>query len=315
MVGGTGFVGTALRDLFDKTGEDSVTFTTSGLNSNSRRSFKSVNYEVVTWNILNECELDPNFDLVFHAATPASALLNSSDPDQMLNIIVTGMENLIKFLSGHRNQPTVLFTSSGAIYGSDTSLVENIKEDSPVMLDLHDQGSAYATGKRKAEAMLAQATESGICLGIIARLFAFSGSHLPRDRHFAIGNFVDDAVQKEKIVIRSNGSSIRSYLDERDLANWLLAIAQRGVPDRVYHVGSERAITIRDLALLVSKRYELMTGIVSPVKILGQTSSLDGISRYVPSTFQTRKELKLSETISLEDSIDSMLQSAISESF
>jgi dTDP-glucose 4,6-dehydratase len=229
----------------------------------------------------------------------------------MLNIIVKGMENLIKFLSRHKNQPTVLFTSSGAVYGSSTNSVENIKEDSTVTFDLHDQVSAYATGKRKAEAMLAQATTSGICVGIIARLFAFSGSHLPRDRHFAIGNFIDDAVTKKKITIRSDGSSIRSYLDQWDMAQWMLTIANHGDPRHIYHVGSERAISIGDLATLISKRYELITGEIVPIEILGQSSPLDGVSRYVPSTAQTRKELGLSETISLESSIDSMLQAAI----
>jgi hypothetical protein len=56
-----------------------------------------------------------------------------------------------------------------------------------------------------------------------------------------------------------------------------------------------------------------MTGDEIPVEILGQSSPLDGVMRYVPSTFQTRKEMGLSETISLENSIDSMLQAAISQ--
>jgi dTDP-glucose 4,6-dehydratase len=175
------------------------------------------------------------------------------------------------------------------------------------------QSSAYADGKRGAEAMLREATDSGICTGIIARLFAFSGEHLPRDRHFAIGNFVESAITMKKIIVRSDGLSIRSYLDERDMAHWLLSIAQKGTSSQIYHIGSERAISIRELAYLVAERCELMTGVKIPVEILGHSSPLDGVSRYVPSTVQTREKLGLSETISLESSIDSMLLATISQ--
>lgn len=313
VVGGTGFVGSALTDLLQSSGVDSLTLTASGLNPESLRPLGDHNYNLVTWNILDECDLDPNFDLIFHAATPASALLNSEDPDQMFKIIVKGMENLINFLSRHRNNPRVLFTSSGAVYGSNNNSYAEIKEDSAVIVDPLNHESAYAAGKRKAEMMLSEATKSGICTGIIARLFAFSGGHLPRNRHFAIGNFVEDAVLRKKIVIRSDGSSIRSYLDQQDLAFWLVTIAERGVPEHIYHVGSERAISIRDLAFLVSERFELLSGNKTAITILGESSPVDGVSHYVPSTVRTRNELGLLETISLESSIDSMLQTAMSE--
>jgi len=313
IVGGTGFVGSSLLGVLQSSKQDSVTITASGLKPDSNRLMGNNHYKIARWNILEECELDPNFDLIIHAATPASAQLNSEDPNQMYNVIVKGMENVINFLSRHRSLPTVLFTSSGAVYGSNSNLTTNIGEDSTVEFDTQEQRSAYADGKREAELMLIDASNRGICKGIIARLFAFSGSHLPRDRHFAIGNFVDDAVLRKKIVIRSDGSSIRSYLDERDLANWLLTIAERGVPENIYHVGSERAISIRDLAYLISERYELLSGNKTPVEILGKSSRIDGVSHYVPSTARTRTELGLSETISLESSVDIMLQTTMAE--
>jgi len=257
--------------------------------------------------------MSPIFDLIVHAATPASAVLNTQDPDQMYRIIVQGMQNVIEFASRHQKAPTILFTSSGAVYGERPVDEECIREGSTSFPNLVAPSSAYAEGKRAAEAMLREATEMGICKGIITRLFAFSGEHLPRDRHFAIGNFVENSVTMKKIVVRSDGSSIRSYLDERDLAYWLLTIAHSGRSDQIYHIGSERAISIRDLAFLVAERCELITGEKIPVEILGQSSPLDGVSRYVPSTVQTRASLGLSETIGLELSIDSMLHAAILE--
>jgi dTDP-glucose 4,6-dehydratase len=127
------------------------------------------------------------------------------------------------------------------------------------------------------------------------RLFAFSGPSLPLDRHFAVGNFVRDAVGSSLIQVRSDGTSVRSYLDERDLADW------------ISHVGSERAISIGELAHLVASRTETITGSPCNVKILGKSSPVDGVARYVPNTARTRECLGVKETISLEQSIDDMI--------
>jgi len=311
ILGGSGFVGLSLQDELLKSNYENIVCVSSRINPPTKRNGHSGENSYVSWDIRFRSELAPNFDVIIHAATPASAQLNTSDPGEMYKIIVQGMENVIEFASRHISPPKILFTSSGAVYDNGPITLENVREDTLVTTNSSDHSSAYSDGKRKAEVMLKDATKSGICSGVIARLFAFSGVHLPRDRHFAIGNFVHSAVTQKRITVRSDGSSIRSYLDQQDMAQWLLAIADKGIPNNNYHVGSERAISIRDLAFLVAERYSILTEELIPVEILGQTSPLDGVSRYVPSTYQTRKELGLSETISLEDSIDAMLQGAI----
>jgi nucleoside-diphosphate-sugar epimerase len=311
VIGGSGFVGRSLLTHKDIEKFDRVVITRSGLTAVSNEQHKLVAHQDLVWDVRRKSDLVPSFDVIIHAATPASALMNTMEPKAMQHVIVQGMENVIEFASRHSVPPKVLFTSSGAVYGEILSPFDYIFEDFPVGSESPGDSSPYAEGKRRAEIILRDATAEGLCNGIVTRLFAFSGTHLPRDRHFAIGNFVEGAVTKKKITVRSDGSSIRSYLDEQDMAQWLLAIAEKGLPDQIYHVGSERAISIRDLALLVSERCEIMTGESIPVEILGQVSQLDGVSHYVPSTLRTRSELGLSETITLESSIDRMLETAL----
>lgn len=311
VIGGSGFVGKSLLSHKDIEKFDRVVITRSLPALVSNKQPNLVAYEDLVWDVRRKSDLVPSFDLIIHAATPASALMNTMEPEVMHRVIVQGMENVIEFASRHSVPPKVLFTSSGAVYGEFPSSTAYISEDFHVGSESPGDSSAYAEGKRRAEIILRDATAEGLCNGIITRLFAFSGTHLPRDRHFAIGNFVESAVTKKKITVRSDGSSIRSYLDEQDMAQWLLAIAEDGVPGQIYHIGSERAISIRELAFLVSERYEILTGISIPVEILGQVSQLDGVSRYVPSTLRTRSELGLSETITLESSIDNMLETAL----
>lgn len=310
VLGGTGFVGTCLRDLLSVSNEfqDSVlSSSNTGLKLRNRILSSSNN---LSWNVLQPSSLEPEFELIVHAATPASAELTAVDPKFMFSQNVTAMSNVLEFAARHSEPPVVLFTSSGAVYGDMPEYLERIPEgwdgcDSTSKLD------AYAEGKLAAEEMLIDATKKGKCVGLVARLFAFSGVHLPLDRHFAIGNFVRDAVRSRLITVRSDGSSIRSYLDGRDMANWLLQIASFGQPHEIYHVGSERSISIKELATLVSTRYELLTGTNVEVEVLGKTSNIDGVSRYVPSTEWTRQRLNVRETVTLEESIDQMIKNAI----
>ena len=95
------------------------------------------------------------------------------------------------------------------------------------------------------------------------------------------------------------------------MAEWLIAILKRWISGFAHHVGSDRVISIRDLAYLTADRYQKITGVSSEVVIHGQTSPFDGVSRYVPQTLETRKRLGVSQTISLEESLDSMIQAAL----
>ena len=234
------------------------------------------------------------FSHVLHAASEASAKLNSGNPLLTLDTIVDGTRRALDFASlcGAKN---FLLTSSGAVYGKQPADLTHIPEDFPGAPDPLDPKSAYGQGKHQAEHLCAQYTRADGLQPKIARCFAFVGPFLPLDTHFAIGNFIRDGLKGGPIVIQGDGTPLRSYLYGADLAIWLWTILLQGKALRPYNVGSEVIISIADLANVVA-------GISKPtpkVLINHPVPSSIPSERYVPSTKMAREELGLLQWIDL----------------
>ncbi|MDU9041536.1 NAD(P)-dependent oxidoreductase [Pseudomonas corrugata] len=236
-------------------------------------------------------------DLILHAAADTSAAANAH-PLELFNTLVEGARRVFDIAS-RTPSSRVLITGSGAQYGS-LSSAAGVHESYSGACASHVAASAYAEGKRAQETLGALYAQ---CYGIkvvMARCFAFAGPGLPLDGHFAIGNFVRDALYGDDIVLNSSGQAVRSYLHGADLAVWLLTLLVRGEPGVAYNVGSDDAISIADLARRVVARIAPH----KPVTVLGRCED-GGRSFYVPDISRARG-LGLDVWTSLDASIDSM---------
>jgi dTDP-glucose 4,6-dehydratase len=192
-----------------------------------------------------------------------------------------------------------LLTSSGGVYGPQPQDMEQIPESYNGMPDPLDAQHAYSVAKRGAEHLCALYRDRHAIETVIARCFAFVGRDLPLDVHFAIGNFIQDAMSAPEITVGGDGTPVRSYMDQRDLAHWLITMLMQGQAGQAYNVGSDAAITISELAYLVRD-------LLAPnkaVRVLGQANSQNFRNRYVPSISKTRSELALELSYTLAESI------------
>lgn len=163
--------------------------------------------------------------------------------------------------------------------------------------------SALGEGKRLAEYLVNYYAEKGGYNYSIARCFSFFGPYLPLDIHYAIGNFINDALTKEEIIVKGGGNELRSYLYIADAWVWLLKSLIH-TDNQIYNVGSSNAISIGDLAVLV--RDCLAPG--KTVKTLGKSHDVGNFSRnlYLPNTDKIQKMLDLSEWTPLANGIYKM---------
>lgn len=236
------------------------------------------------------------FDRIVHAATDVAAAARDIDT---FDTCVQGTRRVLE-LARHGGAQSLLLVSSGAVYGPQPATLPAIAEDHAGTAQTPQATPAYTLGKRAAEWLAeAHAREHGLDVRT-ARLFAFVGPGLPLDRHFAIGNFLRDALAGHPIVVQGDGTPLRSYLHAADMAAWLWAIllddrAHRGV----YNVGGHEALSIRELA----QRVVTAAGSPSTVQLMQQATAGVPAARYVPDVSKARRDLDLPPPIGLDDAL------------
>lgn len=242
------------------------------------------------------------YRFVVHAATESSGRLNQEDPLSMFETIVEGTRRTLEFARTH-GTGKFLLTSSGAVYGKQPSDMTHIPEEYCGAPDPLDPGTAYGEGKRAAEFLCRIYADKFGLETRIARCFAFVGPYLPPEAHFAVGNFIRDACRGGPVRVNGDGTPCRSYLYAADLAIWLWTILFEGKSGRPYNVGSDKSISIADLAGLVCK----LSGPEIKMTVAQYPDPARPPLRYVPSIERARSELGLEIWISLEESIQKTL--------
>ncbi len=246
---------------------------------------------------------EKHVDLVIHmAATSATATFNNDDALAKFDMIVNGTRRILDF-SCNKNVQRFLMISSGPVYGRQPEGLEGFSENHLGAPDTLEVTAALGHAKRTAEFLCSAYSDKYGMDVVIARCFSFVGPYLQLDIHYAIGNFIRDALRHETIKVKGNGQPQRSYLYSADLIIWLITILVKGKSGQAYNVGSEVNISIAELASLVASKA------VPPVSVEiedRQTSSQHN-NKYIPSTKKAREQLGLVQYTDLDSAIEKTL--------
>jgi dTDP-glucose 4,6-dehydratase len=246
---------------------------------------------------ISKVDFLPESDYVIHAAasTDASRYLSHSEKEK--RNIINGTLNYCRLAPEFHKDSKIVFCSSGAVYGYQQESVKCLTED---MLfgnieKLDKVKKSYAYAKRDAEVAIQELGQSRLNISI-ARCFAFVGKYLPKNQHFAIGNFMADGLAGRDINVKADRKVYRSYMYADDLVRWLMTLAENANPQcPVYNVASDKEVEIKELANIV--------GEVFNVGIQSSESNVTRIDRYIPSVKKANNELGLSNSFTLKESI------------
>jgi dTDP-glucose 4,6-dehydratase len=311
VTGGTGFIGKWLLESF--------VYINRKLNLNcqmlvlSRSPEKFIRqyphfqqFNEIAFRKADVCDFEfsnDKFDYIIHAATEAGVTLNAENPLEMSDTIINGTRRTLDFAK-QCEVKRFLFLSSGAVYGKQPDNMPNIPESYNGAPDPLDMLSAYGQAKRIAELFCSIYYKHYEIETTIARCFAFLGPYLNLNIHYAIGNFIQDALKGGPIIVNGDGTPLRSYLYAADLAIWLWTVLFKGGAATAYNVGSDTPISIAELAYKVAA--------ISPNKCKVQIAKKSGLiterQRYVPCIDKARTELGIDCRIGLEDAIKRTIQ-------
>ena len=228
---------------------------------------------------------------VIHGATSSTKITGSENSERVFNSTVNGVKSIIHSKPSENNAVKIVHLSSGAVYGRTNS---EILKETEIPLETSSSLTKYAQAKVEAERILCEATSQGLVIGANPRLFAFFGPGLVMEEHFAIGNFLNDALNKREILLNGHPLTTRSYLYPTDLVSWILRILINPV-NRPIHVGSENSISMMELVKKINKLTKN-----HGFKISNPQAE---VNHYVPSTEETRKIYGTTEAVSLEEGL------------
>lgn len=243
------------------------------------------------------------FSHIIHGATTSSTeTFNKQDPLIKYDTIAEGTRHTLEF-AVYCNCEKFLLTSSASAYGKQPLEISNISEDfsgAPYTTDKNFDHSVLGEAKRTSEILTTIYSEKYGIETKLARCYSFVGPYLPLNIHYAIGNFIRDAVNGGPIKIKGDGTARRSYMYTSDLTTWLWTILFRGQSCDLYNVGSEEGITIYELAKLIAKTSD------KEIDVIVNQSNKAGVSsdNYVPSTKKVQTSLGIKQNIDLQLAIE-----------
>ena len=303
IIGGTGFFGKSILDCYKRgllhpwdvnrvivmsRNSDNFKFNYPELMSNG---VELLNGDITTINSL------PDADYVIHAAASTDASLYLSHKKKEKKNIIRGTLNYCQLAAEFHKDSKIVFCSSGAVYGYQPEQVKHLTEDMAFgdIECLDEVKKSYAYAKRDSEAVIQELGQAGLNVSI-ARCFSFVGRYLPKDQHFAIGNFIADGIVGRNIEVKATKKVYRSYMYADDLVAWLMTLADNATPQcPVYNVASDKEVEIKELANIVADIFNVS---VTCVKVKN-----DLIDRYIPSVEKANSELGLISQHGLEESL------------
>lgn len=309
VIGGSGFFGKSILDSFSRNLLDPWQVKkVIVMSRNSERLLYEAPHLVGQGVELYSADITktdflPSADYIIHAAASTDVKNYLSKPEKEKENIQAGTFNYCQLAKKFHSKSKILYVSSGAVYGKQPEnlyrLEESFVSDSLYGMDLGKID--YASAKKDAEKAIVQLGIDGLNVSI-ARCFAFVGPWLPRDQHFAIGNFIKNILEKTPIVVKANHRVYRSYMYADDLVEWLMTILDHSSNEcPIYNVGSDQEVLLGDLAAKLAISY----GCFADVNEI----TIEKTDRYIPSVDKAISDFGLQIRYDNELSVQKTIES------
>lgn len=208
----------------------------------------------IVQDITTPINYEGDVDYIIHAASPASPPLMREKPVETNLANTVGTANALLFAKEH-NTKKFLFLSSREVYGQSISDKRYFTEEDIGTINQLIPRNSYAESKKAAE---------NLCLGFkeeygldtkIVRLGQTFGPGMNIHGGMVHTEFIKMLLNNEDIVLKSDGSSPRTYTYISDAISAMFKIMLESTAIVYNAVNNENEITIKELAQMIVSLY------------------------------------------------------------
>jgi len=258
VTGGAGFIGSHLVEALLARGEQVCVLDdlSTGRRDNLAAVRQHPHLALVEGCVTNDDVLLPLIDAadtVYHLAAVVGVRRVLERPEETARTNIGPVEAILKRLEGQPGKKLFL-ASTSEVYGKNPK--QPLTEDDDLVYGPTHRGRwVYACAKALDEYLALAAHQRCRLPVVIGRFFNVVGPRQVGDFGMVLPRFVDAALAGEPLVVHGTGEQVRCFAHVADIVPAVLRLVEH--PDavgRVFNLGSERPVTIRELAETVAGR-------------------------------------------------------------
>ena len=253
VTGAAGFVGSHLVDRliaegYFVTGLDNLI---TGNLDNLSLARQSKNFEFKNCDVsVNLPCFNEKFDLIFHAASPASPPKYFKYPIETMMVNSVGTKNCLDLATS--DGARFIYFSTSEVYGD--PLEHPQRENYWGNVNPIGPRSIYDEAKRFGEALVAQYVREKKVNGGIIRIFNTYGPRLDRNDGRVISNLINQALEHRSLTLYGDGTQTRSFCYVSDLVDGILKMSNSTVFGPV-NLGNTNEINLIELIKMLELKF------------------------------------------------------------
>ena len=317
ITGGAGFIGGHLTELLLRQKDCEKVTIIDNLSTGSLDNLKAVEnnpkLEIVIADLTDdELDLDKyaeNADCIYHLAAAVGVELVVKEPGHTIYTNVHGTERILN--AAVKFHKRIIVASTSEVYGKSDRAYFSETDDLLIGCPTHSRWS-YACSKLLDEFYALSYFKSHNLPATVVRFFNTVGPRQTGQYGMVVPRFVEAALQNKDIKVYGDGSQTRCFCHVFDTIRALLALAKNEESfGQIYNIGSQRQISILELAKLIIKEVDSSSKIKMIPYEEAYESGFEDMMHRAPSVSKINKLINWQAENSLEQIIHDVKESCL----